>query len=189
MPDTRFRFAHAKVGDRVFVIGGLRTADEKDGAQGSVLQYISAQDKWDTLDAELNTPRVDACAASVDGVIYVFGGWDTDYEHVNTVEMFTPGKSTEWKTLDAVMPTPRGDLRCVVYQNEIYVIGGFHNAKGNWDVTQHTGEVEVFNPDSKKWHSVAPLPVASGDAVVVALPGDEGIMVVGGESYGISGDI
>lgn len=113
MPETRLRFAHTKVGDRVFVIGGIQTPEG--GPQGSVMQYKSTEDKWDILDAELNTPRVDACAASVDGVIYVFGGWDSDYEHVGTVEMFTPGKSTEWEVLDTVMPTPRGDARCVNY--------------------------------------------------------------------------
>ncbi|KAL4425842.1 hypothetical protein ABPG75_009858 [Micractinium tetrahymenae] len=176
MPAPRTRMGAAALGGKIYLAGGYNSLNETaDGPQGLFIYDIEA-DKWSASDAELKTPRSDACMAAVDGLVYLGGGYDASYGYLDSVETFDPNTEA-WSELERHMPTARGDVMCTsltLSGVENYVIVGGYNEG-------FRSEVEAFSPQAADWTTLAPIPQARGDNALVTLPGNR-MLVMGGET-------
>ncbi|KAG2454164.1 hypothetical protein HYH02_001199 [Chlamydomonas schloesseri] len=123
LPEPRCRFATALVGDAIYVISGTALTDFESGPSDTVLIYNLTADTW-TSGPRLAVSRIDACAAALDGKVYVFGGFDATYASLRSVEVLdvgvaaaAPRGSSEyyWRLLpqDSWMTESRADCRAV----------------------------------------------------------------------------
>lgn len=69
-PACRCRFATALLGDAIYVIAGTALAGFQGGPSDSVLVYNITANTW-TVGPRLVAPRIDACAAALDGKVCV----------------------------------------------------------------------------------------------------------------------
>jgi N-acetylneuraminic acid mutarotase len=124
-------------------------------------------------------------AAVSDGWLYIYSGHTgTEHDHsaANLSQNFRRIKldgTTDWESLP--MQTPLQGLAVVAHDGKIYRIGGMNarNATTKDDEDLHsTTEFAVFDPATKKWQDLAPLPAprSSHNAAVI---GDK-LYVTGG---------
>ncbi|KAL4445772.1 hypothetical protein ABPG77_008971 [Micractinium sp. CCAP 211/92] len=184
MPTPRTRMGAAALGGKIYAVGGYETLDETEGPQGLFVYDIEA-DEWTVSDAELKTPRADACMAAVGGLLYLGGGYSTNYSvTLDSVEVFDPN-SEIWTELGQSMPTPRGDLMCTSLTlsgvENYVVVGGYYDPTNQFLPGAFRSEVEAYSPESAAWTTLAPIPQARGDNALVTLPGNR-MLVMGGET-------
>jgi N-acetylneuraminic acid mutarotase len=151
MPTARHGLAAARLGARIFAVGGLKA-----GVAIATLQvYNPTTNHWLTK-APMPTARGDLMAvAGSDGKLYAIGGWNSynsfnDQIPLTTVEAYNPSTNT-WATM-APMPTPRYKLAGAILNGKIYAIGG---------VAENTGDLtnlEAYDIASNTWSPLAPLP-------------------------------
>lgn len=116
----------------MYVIGGYSNGNnEKLGVPATtVLVYDTKQGKWTNISDTLNKPRAEACAAAVNGKIYVVGGFKTNHTPTDTIEQFDPatGNWTEvGKTSSAL-----GNVGCAGLGGMLYIAGGTPTWQGGW---------------------------------------------------------
>ena len=123
-------FGFAAVGTDVYVIGNTYGSH-----YGTTRKYDTTGGLWSTV-TSMPTGRRDMAVGTVDGKIYVIGGyiWGDD-ARIN--EAYNPLTGT-W-TEKSSMPTAREEMACAVVNGKIYVIGGMTD-----NVSLKT--VEVYNP-------------------------------------------
>jgi N-acetylneuraminic acid mutarotase len=149
-------------------------------AVAATFSVSAAENFWITK-APMNTARVGAGVATVDGMIYVMGGSqrhfasDTEFFYVtiNSTEAYNPATDT-W-TEKASMSTSRGDFGTAVYQNKIYCIGG----KTLWKIDVNVTNVnEVYDTERDSWETKTPMP--TGRYGIEANVVDGKIYLIGG---------
>ena len=91
-------------------------------------------------------------AEVVNGIIYIIGGSNAD-GFIDTVQAYDIANGT--LSVVAPLPTKRNQLGSVVYNNKIYVIGGELE-----DTGIRTNLVEVYDPLSNSWETLASMPTA-----------------------------
>ncbi len=113
--------------------------------------------------------------------IYVIGGFNKpgvsnvlDYAISQDVEMYDPDADSWTKTTS--LPEGRHHAGIAALDGALYVIGGF--TKSMFSVWKPVSTVYWYNPFSKKWKAMAPMPTARG-----AL----GVTTYAGELYAIGG--
>ncbi len=128
MPEPRFGMCSARLGDRLFLIGGAQRAQSLQGiSQGikGVTDIVSVYDfkngQWSTA-ASLETPRVFATAVTLNDSIYVMGGMDDEGNPLRSTEVYDP-TNNEWHE-SAPMLKYRVGAASVVYGDSILVFGG-----------------------------------------------------------------
>lgn len=157
------------------------------GVQWSACSWIAAAEKPDGkyIDFTAIPEGVTSLgAAIVDDYVYTYGG-HTGAAHEYCMEdqsnafrrlKLAPG--SKWEELPGG-PRLQG-LALVAHGGKVYRIGGFsaHNKKDEAEVLKSVADVARFDPKTKKWEALPPLPQprSSLDAVV---EGDK-IYVVGG---------
>ena len=179
MPETQnWPFGAVGPGGKIYLMGGigdnfLPTALE---VSDMVQRFDPADGTWSQV-KRLPTPRFGAAAATANHKIYVFGGCNTHFCQLGSVEEYDPVIDT-WNTLTELgseMPTLRSSPAAVTGSNgRIYVIGGWDQGGCNT-----TGAVEEFDPVAKTWRMMAPMPTPRGQAAAVAT-NDGRIFVLGG---------
>lgn len=112
---------------------------------------------------------------TLDGKIYVLGGWDYHDETANSrnVYAFDLAGQSGWK-MCAPMLEPRQRFGCAAFNGKIYVLGGDYRGRlvcGS----------EVYDPTIDAWTRIAPMPSPRVDLPVATL-GDE-IFVHGGQTF------
>ncbi|GBG72867.1 hypothetical protein CBR_g12586 [Chara braunii] len=107
MSKPRYRFGIALVGSKIYVAGG-KLSDPTPPLNSLSIYDIPTNTWSEGPSASVN--RSDPCATSLDGKVYLLGGYDGEYNPLGTVEEFDPA-TNKWQTL-ADLPTPRGDLMC-----------------------------------------------------------------------------
>lgn len=148
----RSRMAVARVGDRIFVIGG-------EGAKGEQLASVDAYDlrfnRWEPL-ASLPRPVANAAAAVLDDRIYLAGGSmnqgpeGDESAHEQTVSNVLWRYSTaddSWQEV-GTLPVPLAGAALVAARGALYLIGG-------WDGEKMHAEMWRLAPDDD---ANAPLP-------------------------------
>ena len=136
---------------KIYVIGGYtggtsewRSLNSRSSnAIDSNKEYDPAIDTW-TPKKNMPTARNGMGSCTVDGIIYVIGGFNNSFSHV--VEAYDPVTDT-W-TQKADMPTGRWEFGVVVINGKIYVIGG-----GGGSST-----VEEYDPVTDTWAKKADMP-------------------------------
>lgn len=53
----------------------------------------------------------------------------------------------------------------VLHADTLVVVGGYYDPKNDWTPNSFRKEVEQYDPVTKDWESLAPMPVARGDMV------------------------
>uniref|UniRef100_UPI00398F2B85 kelch domain-containing protein 1 isoform X2 n=2 Tax=Pristiophorus japonicus TaxID=55135 RepID=UPI00398F2B85 len=127
------------------------------------------------MKGELPRPMSGSCAACLNGVMYIFGGYD-DLGYSNELycvnlqvkdDMFT------WKKLSNYQgnpPTPRDKLSCWVYKDKLIYFGGYGCKKiselndsfdvneASWEEEMFWGwnyDIHVFDPSMNIWYQPA----------------------------------
>ena len=152
--------------------------------------------------AKLNVPRSDACAAYINGLLYVVGGYSEMYNISDALEVMDPRASPPvWRQL-ARLPSPRGDLSCVALNGLLYVFGGYYDpfcaTVGCFNTDAFNGgdaraggasfanmsnfrtDTWSYDPATDAWTARAPMRYARADAAFAALPGGR-LVAAGGE--------
>ena len=106
-------------------------------------------------------------SSAINGNIYVFGGWNGQYQS-SVYEYDTIANAWSTKTS---LSEPRDRLSSAVVNGRIYVIGGFYLAQKSY--------VEEYNPVSDTWVSKASMPTPRDDLSCSVLNGK--IYAFGGE--------
>jgi N-acetylneuraminic acid mutarotase len=119
------------------------------GLLGAASISQGEEDTW-MQKANMLTARMACGASSVDGKIYVIGGYLNNLTGLSTVEAYDPETDTWAKKAD--MPTPRLTLATSVVNGKIYAIGGSSN--GN------ISTVEEYDPVKDTWEKKANMPTA-----------------------------
>ena len=165
----------AAVGEEMFLIGGR---DEHAVSSGTVDVFLSEHDAWTTGTA-MGVPREDAFVASVDGVLYVFGGLNHDQIPFADAERGAPNLAEvaytqqepeaaqiviDWEKR-APMPISRYYGATALVDNIIYTIGGL-------EAQDPTGRVvEAYDPVSDTWTTKASLPEGRFNVAAAAFDG------------------
>jgi hypothetical protein len=89
MPEERTEVAVAKLGGRVYVVGGF-------GGSGALLEYDPRNDRWQKR-ARLPAALHHTGAVAVGGMLYVVGGYDEGWSPVDTVFAYDP-TSDRWRS-------------------------------------------------------------------------------------------
>ena len=174
----------------IYYIGGVTTGGVHAGAGGAECMYSldtaaeGSNATWAAAPCP-STPRSDMCAAWVDGKLYVLGGYNEEFEFLDTVEVYDPATET-WADAGVRLPSGRGDTQCVALGDSIYVVGGITNIDDATDTQSwFTNEVVEVDVATKTAEQRAPLPnLARGDVAVAAV--SETVMLVAGGERGQS---
>jgi len=128
-----------------------------------------------TLVTPLPTPRNEAATGTINGVLYVVGGFDNNGNALGTVEAYDPTTNT-WSER-APLPTPRSYLAAGVVNGLLYAVGGLGQG------FSAVATVEAYDPVANAWSTRAALPEANmGMAAGVV----NGILYVTGGANGPS---
>ncbi|MBI4652573.1 S8 family serine peptidase [Candidatus Desantisbacteria bacterium] len=103
------------------------------------------------MHAFIPIPVYRSAAASLNGNIYVIGGYINKDEESGYVQIYDPAYNI-WKT-GAVKPTPVVDACAGILDNKIYVIGGYTVSMDNV-----VNKVEIYDPLTDSWSETTPLP-------------------------------
>ncbi len=151
MRTKRWMLAATVVNGKIYAIGGLGPTRFNAKTLPTVEEYDPVADKW-TEKADMPTPGYLLSASSVNGKIYVIGGWAGRAKGPrSTVEEYDPVTDT-W-TQKADMLTRRSSLSTSVVNGKIYAIGG-----GQWRKVFST--VEMYDSVTDKWTQKADMPTA-----------------------------
>ncbi|HVF48194.1 MAG TPA: kelch repeat-containing protein [Pyrinomonadaceae bacterium] len=161
----------AVVDGKLYVIGG----NARGYCSNANEAYDAATDTWASR-TPMPTARCHSAVVAHNGLIYVFGGTNTNGSiRYSALEIYDPSTDA-WKT-GAPMPTGRNFAGAAVLGGVIHVIGGWNPAltpDGSLDV------VEAYDPATDKWAKRSPLLQArfalSADIV------NGSLIVVGGEA-------
>jgi len=117
--------------------------------------------------APLDDRRHEHAAATLDGKIWVAGGFNRSFVPVDRLDMYDPATNT-WTT-KAAMHVARGGLALAVLGGSLYAVGGDDIA----------GTLEVYDPATDTWTLKAPAPSWHNAGMAA---------VVGGTLYAIGGE-
>jgi hypothetical protein len=140
-----------------------------------------SEGSWETK-APMHQARYGLGVGVVNGKIYAIGGRvGLNADPIGINEEYDPATDT-W-TVRSPMPTPRSGFGIAVYNNKIYCIGGLLRIQYNENTLKSTfvmtGVVEVYDPATDSWESLAMMP-SQRVGVVAAVVGDEIYLVDGG---------
>lgn len=165
IPTPRSHFGVAVSENKIYCIGGqyIKNYFFREQSTGITEAYDPATDSWKTL-APMPTPQYSIQANTVNGKIYVMGGYINDASGSDLNQVYDP-KSNSWSTRSA-MPTGVYDYASAVVGNKIYV---FSN-----NLTQ------IYDTYYDSWSigAPAPSPIIMGSAVTTnGLDGSKQISV------------
>lgn len=146
---ARQEVSAARLGDRVYVVGGL--AGPPLTALASMEVYDVLLDTW-SAGAPLPVARDHMGVAALDGEIYVVGGFAGDFAARSETFIYDPGLNA-WRA-GVALPAPRGGLWMVAYGGRLYAFGGVDAAD------QATRSVFVYDPVAASWSMGADMPTA-----------------------------
>ncbi len=189
LPDVknlRTRVAVATVSAKIYMFGGRDSSeidsseiDSNDNYSNKISEYDPLIGKWNTTEYTLYKKRSDAAvAATNDGKIYVFGGYDKEgvVEEIEKFDSVT--KISEFVLNDN---SPRAGACAVAYGNYIYIIGG-----NDGSVSTNTVKALDTSAQPLAWiENITQMPSAREGAAAVEYNGK--IYVIGGYRHDLSG--
>lgn len=135
----------AVIGQTAYLAGGVSSA----GVYSSRLySWMAGASSWTSL-RDMNTARSWHCVVSVQGDLYVLGGYNGN--RLSSVEKYDP-QTDEW-TDRQYIPTPLSHAACSVWNELIFMSGGFTGS--DYDV------INIYNVLKNTWtQSETRLPYA-----------------------------
>ncbi|SDU36746.1 Kelch repeat-containing protein [Halopseudomonas salegens] len=161
-PTPVSRPAGAFANGRFYVIGG----EQSGGAASGIVQIYDPQtDAWDDTSADpMPTPGWNLCAATVDGLIYVPGGYDGGSAFTD-LQILDPATGT-WTTAVAdPVPAPAFNSACTEHDGRLYLFGGTPGGTNN--ITDSTWVFDPQQSAGNRWSALSSSPFthAYGSAV------------------------
>ena len=148
LDDRSYEVAAARIGTKVYVVGGFAAPDGKTSAV--VERYDLAKNRW-TQVAPLPLAVNHAAAVAYRGDLYVVGGY-TDpnglSRETNALQRYDPQTNTWSRLKDA--PTVRGALAAGVIGNRLFAAGG---ARGGAPL----GTLEIYSFKTNTWSTGASM--------------------------------
>ena len=141
MPIAKAEMASAVVNNKIYIIGGRYDSATNLIKSNTIEEYDPITDIWTTKYTMKNS-RSNFAAASINGMIYIIGGYGPN----STLDKYDPINNT--MTSLANLPTPRFDFACSVLNEELYVIGGIDISNGS---PIYLRNVEKYNPTANSW--------------------------------------
>ncbi|PYR42363.1 MAG: hypothetical protein DMF95_28565, partial [Acidobacteria bacterium] len=139
----------------------------------------SAQDSWTSLASD-PVPKFSPAGGAINGKLYVSGYSTATFPYVMHLNVYDPALNT-WAAL-----TPsslgRAYADAAVINGKLYVVGGCTN---NSDCSFVTNALEVYDPGTNAWSTLAPMPTRRLDPAVGVMNGK--LYVVGGNLGALSG--
>lgn len=160
MPTARYEFGAAELNGQLYAVGGNPGCGSPGNAIRAVEAYDPVGNTWSSK-TPLPTGLWDAGVASVNGLLYVIGGFST------AVYVYDPGANS-WST-KSPLPVAFSQGATAVANGIIYVIGG---NQGN------QATVQAYNPLTDSWSTKANLPTPRSNCTAATLNGF--IYVAGG---------
>ncbi|WP_339744338.1 kelch repeat-containing protein [uncultured Maricaulis sp.] len=120
--------------------------------------------------------RLASVAVSVDGQIYIFGGYTVaeDGSEASTPEVWRFDPATETYTRITDMPVPVDDTIALPFEDRyIYLVSGWHD-------TDNTDLVQVYDVEDDRWFQATPFPGAPVFGHAGAMGATGQILVCGG---------
>ncbi|XP_013388624.1 kelch-like protein 12 [Lingula anatina] len=130
----------------VYIAGGF---NKDKVVLNNVLRYEKVLDKWIRV-ASMNTPRARHGMTTLDGVMYVLGGYDGQ-ARVDTVEKYCPETNT-WSFVQS-LGVAVSRCQAVGFNGFLYVAGGVVDPSN-----QCTEMFQRYNPRIDQWETLAPMP-------------------------------
>jgi len=152
----------ASLNGRLYIIGGQTTASGSSSFVNSVFEYNPTTAIW-TRRAPMPTSRSSGVAAVIDDLIYVVGGRPPRGQDF---AVFDPGNNC-WTALSNI-PTARNHFAAAAIDGKVYVAGGRF---GSGFRSEFTDLLEVYDPATRTWGSLAPMPTARSGANGIAANG------------------
>jgi N-acetylneuraminic acid mutarotase len=146
---------------------GLPTGTDPVPATETAPSFAEEIPNYWTTRTNMPIARKGMVAATVNGIIYVIGGWNSSGARISRVDAYKPGTSTlvAW-TPRASLPSPRGRPNgAVAINGKIYVAGGV-NSQGD-----ATGSLYVYDIAGNYWVAKAQMPVASWGGISAGMDG------------------
>ena len=116
------------------------------------------------------TPRDQATAGVIDGILYVAGGMKLSGA-LDTVEAFDP-KTNQWTT-KASMPTPRFQHGAAVVSGSLFVFGGVNGLA-------LVPTVAVYDPATNSWTTLS-SPLLTVRKQLMVVPINTAVFAMGGD--------
>lgn len=136
---------------------------------------------WSTV-GRLPLAREEGASASLDGKLYVFGGfYNKHFDATTQVDRFDP-KTSKWTRL-ADMPFPLTHAATIVTSYRVWLFGGYIGT----DPGPSTAAVLVYNTRTNKWTRGPDMPTPRG-AGAAALAG-ETVYIFGGRNKSRTADV
>jgi len=164
MPTARSGMAAATCRGYLYVVGGR----EGFRSMAVVERFSASANCWEYV-PPMRFQRRFLAAAALGGKLYAIGGEDDGFVALRSVECFDDATKS-WEDLPS-MPTRRRGLAAVAVRGRLYAIGGGHTAMartssvlGNSGLITESpramalGTVERFDPATKKWETLPPMP-------------------------------
>lgn len=126
---------------------------------------IATPGTWITLPS-MPTARQEVAVASLDGRVFVLGGFGPTAEPMTTVEVYDPSTST-WESR-APLPVPTHHAAAAVVGHRLFIVGGFTGGRVSWTALDDVYEYDVAR---NTWTPRASLPLARGGLAVAVLAG------------------
>jgi len=174
LPGARVDASFVQVGKQVLLIGGSDGRTATDSVLVARTVVVGNFDRWED-GPPMPEPRADAAVASLNGVVYVVGGYDESGAPTDTAFVLKPnlqsGELGDWQTAEAAkqpidLPEARAGASLLALPDGLLLIGGL-GLSG-----QPTNTVLKSTLDTQgalgKWIPQRPLfePFADGVAVV-----------------------
>jgi len=183
LPTKRWEFSTAVIGDKIYLIGGSLFQNRAGPFGLSTVEVYDPQTNTWERSADMPTPRTNAKAAVVNGMIYVFGGYHSkdkflqNWKMADHVEAYDPLTDT-W-TRKKEMPISRVYFGLGVVAGKVYLIGGTAGLGEGQE--QRMDRVDIYDPATDTWAKGPKIPTRRNPGGVAVV--NNRIYVIGGEGW------
>jgi len=166
----------------IFAIGGTVS---QNSALNNVDKYSLFNNTWRAVSA-LNTNRNAPGGASLDGLVYAYGGIGDDLTPLSSMEVYSDESNT-WFFGGASLNRPRWNLGAVSLCRGLYAIGGYDITSRNASTVfiASTTNAETWSLENPVWTNINPLPAPRAAFAIVVLNNE--IWVIGGTTNFLTG--
>ncbi len=178
LPQPRGYVMAVEIDDKYYIIGGAdRVVSGTFGVQNTTYVFDPATNAWAQL-ADLPQALGGVMAATVNGKLYAFGGFDArGYQHgnVDTTYEYDPATNT-WLTRTALISGTRSLAGAASLNGKIYLVGGITDGD---PYTATLGSMIIYDPTTDTWQLGAS--VGKNRSVALTVAPDNAIYAFGGE--------
>jgi len=169
-------------GFEIYAIGGTVS---QDSALNNVDKYSLFNNTWRAV-SPLNINRNAPAGASLDGLLYVYGGIGDNLTPLSSMEVYDTEQNT-WFIAGATLNRPRWNVGGTNLCRNIYAIGGYDitvaNSSGIFITS--TTNAETWSLENPIWTNINPLPQPRAAFAIVSLNNE--IWVIGGTTNFLTG--